>query len=235
MMRSVVTGFTLIVIWAGCSGNFGAPVSVSPERYQPICSQGDGQAVVLPGPDGFAIYDKTSQQSPGPDGMAASSADAKPGGTAFCNASASQGGAATSSFILGAALRNDSNAALPVAVTCDIEYDYVFQATASSGGRATNGTLALTMEAREQGTGRLLFQHPLATLSGYEDNVKRSDQQRIQFAATISPRASWRIVLQGKAGAESVKEGKAEVQLHVTRCQMTVKPLPAAASPQLTK
>jgi len=235
MIRNVVTGFTVIVLLAGCSGDFGSPVAVSPERYQPIRPQADAQAVVFPGPEGFAIHDKTSQQSPGPNGTAASAADARPDGTASCNASAGQGGSATSSFVLGAALRNDSSAPMPVAVTCDIEYDYALQATAPSGGRSTNGTLALMMEAREQGTSKLLFQHPLATLSGYEDNVKRSDQQRVQFAATISPTASWRIVLQGKVGAESAKEGKAEVQLRVTRCQMTVKPLPPPATQQVTK
>jgi hypothetical protein len=235
MIRIVVTGFTLIVVLAGCGGDFGTSVSVSPERYQPIRPQADAQAVVFPGPEGFAIHDKTSQQNPGPSGTAASTADARPDGTASCNASVSQGGSASSSFILGAALRNDSNDPLPVAVTCDIEYDYTLHATATSGGQATKGDLALVMEAREQNTGKLLFQHPLATLSGYEDNVKRSDQQRVQLAATISPTASWRIVLQGKAGAESSKEGKAEVQLRVTRCQMTVKPLPAPASQQVTR
>jgi hypothetical protein len=231
MLKYYATGLVLLLMVAGCGGGTGSYVAVSPERYQPIHAQMDAaQAVQFPGQGGFEIHDKNSQQDPGQNGTATSAADAKPEGTASCDAMAAKGGSSSSVFSLGAALRNTSEAPLCVAVTCDIEYEYALQTTAGSGGSATNGKIAFAIEAREQGTGKLLFQHPLASLSGYEDNVKRSDQQRLQFAATISPAANWQIVLQGRTDAQSSADGQAQAQLRVTRCQMTIKPLPAPAS-----
>ena len=230
MLKLTVAGAVIIVTLAGCGGDLGGSVAVTPDRYQPIQPQGQ-TAVQLPAADGFAIHDKSSQQSPGQAGMASSAADARPDGTAFCTAAASKGGAASSTFVLGAALHNESNAALPVAVTCDIEYAYALETTAPAGGHKTTGTIAFLLEAREQETGKLLFQHPLASLSGYEDNVKRSDQQRVQFVATVSPMARWRIVLQGQTEAKTSQDGKADVEVRVTRCQMTVKPLATAVAP----
>ncbi len=231
MKKILMAVLASILTLAGCGGGFGAgQVAVSPESYQPIRAQADGPAVTFPGTAGFTIHDKNSQQSPGQNGTAGSSADARPDGTAFATASSTSGGSASASFVLGAALHNDANGPLPVAVTCDIEYEYAIQTTAPSGGVATSGKIAFVVEARDQDSGKLLFQHPLASLSGYEDNVKRSDQQRLQFAATVSPLARWRIVLQGKADAQSSQEGKAQAEIRVTRCQMTVKPLAAPAS-----
>ncbi len=229
MIRILVTGLGTLLALAGCSGGLGSSVTVSPDRYQPIQPAATA-AIELPGTQGFAIHDKNSQQSPGQTGTATSSADAKPDGTAFCTASVGAGGSAEGAFALGAALQNESSAAMPVSVTCDIEYEYSLQATAASGGHKTAGTIGFAIEAREQGTGKLLFQHPLATLSGYEDNLKRSDQQRIQFVATVSRMARWQVVLQGSVQAQSGGDGKADTQLRVTRCGMTVKPLPAPAS-----
>ncbi len=223
----------MLLALAGCSGGLGSSVTVSPDRYQPIRAE-PAAAIELPGAQGFAIHDKNSQQNPGQAGAATSSADAKADGTAFCTASAGSGGSAQGAFALGAALQNESNAPMPVAVTCDIEYEYSLQATATSGGHKTTGTITFAIEAREQGTGKLLFAHPLATLSGYEDNLKRSDQQRIQFAATVSPMARWQIVLQGSVQAQSSDDGKVDTQLRVTGCRMTVKPLPGPASAPTT-
>jgi hypothetical protein len=231
MLKLTVTGSVIILTLAGCGGGFGGSMAVTPDRYQPIQPQGQAP-VQLPGLEGFAIHDKSSQQSPGQNGMASSGADARPDGTAFCTAAATRGGAASSSFVLGAALHNESSDALSAAVTCDIEYAYALETTALSGGHKTTGTITFLLEAREQETGKLLFQHPLASLSGYEDNVKRSDQQRVQFVATVSPMARWRIVLQGRSDVRTSDDGKADVEVRVTRCQMTVKPLgitPASA------
>jgi hypothetical protein len=232
MSKLIVTGSGIILTLAGCGGGLGGPVTVTPDRYQSIQPQGQAAvALQLPAADGFAIHDKSSQQSPGQGGTASSTADARPDGTAFCAASASNGGAASSTFVLGAALHNESNTVLPVAVTCDIEYAYGLETTVPADGHKTTGTIAFLLEAREQETGKLLFQHPLASLSGYEDNVKRSDQQRVQFVARVSPMARWRIVLQGQAEAQTSQDGKADVEVRVARCQMTVKPLAAAAAP----
>lgn len=228
MLKAIVTNTVIILALAGCGGGFGGSMAVTPDRYQAIQAQGQA-AVELPGADGFAIHDKSSQQSPGQNGTATSVADARPEGTAFCSAAAAQGGAASSSFVLGAALHNESSGALPVAVTCDIEYAYALETTAPSGGQQTAGTLAFVLEAREQETGKLLFQHPLASLSGYEDNIKRTDQQRVQFVATVSPMVRWRIVLLGRADVKTSGDGKADVEVRVTRCQMTLKPLAAAS------
>lgn len=186
--------------------------------------------IELPGQTGFMIHDKSSQQLPGQDGKARSSADAEPAGTAFCTTEVADGGTATSGFTLGAALNNDSGSALPVAVTCDVEYEYAVKISAASGGRKTAGQLSFTMEAREEGTGKVLCQHPLASLSGFEDNLKRTDQQRLQFIATISPQTRWQVVLQGKVDAQSSSDGQADLKLRVTRCRMVVKEQSAPAS-----
>lgn len=231
MVKNLVTGFVAVLTLAGCEGGLGPSVAISPERYRPIHTQMEAaQAVQFPGQGGFEIHDKNSQQNPGQNGTAASAADARSEGTASCEATAGKGGSSSGVFALGAALQNVSEAPLSAAVTCDIEYEYALQTTAGSGGAATNGKIALVMEAREQGTGKLLFQHPLASLSGYEDNVKRSDQQRLQFVATVSPMARWQIVLQGRTDAQASADGQAQAQLRITRCQMIVRPMPAPAS-----
>ncbi len=87
------------------------------------------------------------------------------------------------------------------------------------------------MEARELGTGKVLSQHPLATLSGFEEDFSRSDQQRLQFAATISPKARWQVVLRGKTDAQASSDGHANLELRVVHCHMTVKRREAPATP----
>lgn len=230
-LKALAAGVVAAAALAGCSGGLSTSSPVAPERYQSLRPQsGNTVLIELPGASGFAIHDKTSQQSPGQDGKAASTADAAPDGTAHCGAAVAAGGAASGSFALGAALYNDTSAPLPVAVTCDVEYEYAVKIAAASGGRKTSGQLTFQMEAREQSTGKILSQHPLASLSGFEDDLKRSDQQRLQFTATISPQARWQIVLQGKADAQAGSDGQADVQLRMTSCKMTIKERPAAAT-----
>ncbi len=232
MNRYLAMGLILAVSVAGCGqGGAGLPVIVGPEGYQPIRPQSAGKVLIeLPDDGRFAIHDKRSSQNPGPNGTAASSADARADGTASCKASASQGGTASSAFIVGAALHNDSDQPLQVSVTCEVEYEYAVQTTALSGGRETTGQVSFVLEAREQTTGKLLCQHPVATLSGYENDFSRTDQQRMQFVAEVSPNARWQVVLQGSADVKTSQTGQADVWLQVDRCRMIVKPLAAPAS-----
>lgn len=230
-VTGTVTILAVSLTLAGCGGGgFGGPMAIAPERYAPLSAVAETAPIVeLPTPVEFAIHDKSSQQSPGPSGTADSSADARPDGTAMCAAAATAGGSASSSFVLGAALENPADTPQSVAVTCDIVYDYQVRTTAASGHKTT-GRIDFVMEAREQTTGKLLFRHPLASLSGFEDNLQRSDQQRVQFAAMVSPKARWQILLQAQAQAQASPDGRAEVKLNVTRCRMRVQQQPAPAS-----
>jgi len=195
--KIVLTGLlagVALVLWGGCKGTADVPVVVGPAGYEPLESQAEKPfAVEFPGRTGFAIHNKSSGQAPGPAGSAQGAAEAEADGTASCRAAAGAGGSAWGGFVLGPALVNESDEPLAVAVTCDLEYEYAIQAGARAGGRKTAAKLALRLEARERTTGKVLFSQPLADLSRYEGDVQWSGQQRVQFDAVISPKATLKI------------------------------------------
>lgn len=217
-----VTGICSLLTLAGCGG-LGSPVAFSPDGYQPIRPRTDRPFLVeLPGEGGFTIHTRSSEQNPGQNGSADSAAQADPAGSALARASGANGGAAAATFALGAALHNDTPEPLPAAVTCDVEYEYSARTAVEEGGRGTVGQITLVMEAREISSGKLLFQHTLATLSGYEQDLHRTDQERIRFAASVAPNARWHVVLIGSTSVHSAGSGQAQVDLRIHRCRMVI-------------
>lgn len=212
---------------AGCSSGGMASELSSQPRAEPL-GRSIGKTLRLPADVRFSIALAPAQKAPGINGKADASASAERTGSGDAAARVENGGAASATFQIGHAFKNDSDAQLDLLVRTRLNFDYA--ASAKPKGETQDATLSLNLYARD-GKSRLLKTLALLSHTTAEGDVKGSDRKEAEFTLTLGPGDSVSVFAGGTVMINT-KEGRSadgSIKLNGLEMEIESKAAPAVA------
>lgn len=183
------------------------------------------QTLRFPNDAPFNITDKTSTQTPGMNGSAASSADATPDGKAGCQIDAANGGTGSAEFHLGQCISNLGETARQANVTVLCEYDvHAHHTDATDLPTIADYRLELYINHVD---GLIVKRLPME--SSAEADVPSAGSGRLvkELDLRLEPRKVYNIVLAGRVNAVTGEGGSAELNIDVKRFEISIHTEPA--------
>jgi len=214
----VVVGTMLMALVVGCNG--AGVLSELKVRPQPrAVSADDGNAVMLPRDEPFAVALAPSRQSPGLVGKADANSSANRDGNAEAAASVEDGGSAQAGFQLGHAFENSADRQVELNVRVHCSYETSAEATPPSP--LPDAKVSLKLFARD-GRNRLLRNFCLAQHSTEEGAAVSTDEKDVRFVLHLGPRESVTIFVAGNVEIETPDERSARGSIKLSGLTMEV-------------
>lgn len=202
----------VLSILGACAGGaeYGMDVRIPPERQYAL-SDVSAEPATLQFPKDKPLNIYEAQRTSAGDATAESKA--APEGTAFCSATASAGGTASSEFQIGHCLANRTNA--PVKALATFKIDFAHQSAAGlSTAQISIGSVALRLYIKDSSE-RVLAQ--LDLLNGQTDLGPKSGSrsEHAEFEITMQPGTVYHFVVAGKTDVTTAKDTQANARLEI--------------------
>jgi hypothetical protein len=239
-MRTVWNGICLTTIVAGslglsgCDGvGSGMEIRLAAGQEQQIVSADVARgAVSLPADRAFNIHLGESQQNPGSEGTATSRSRADRAGEAYCTATSTNGGSASSSFHLGHRVINRTDSPQDVELELSYALEQTVKATPDATAR-TIGTLNLDLVVQDSGK-RQLANVPVIQATSDQAISSAESRDHRTLSIQMEPGRWYDIMLVARAEAQADDGQEATAKLKLSDVQLVLSFSSAVTRPATT-
>ena len=214
-----------LIMLSGCGGaNFASELSARPKPR--VLDSARDATLELPEQEPFSITHLDSTKNTELDGSAAADAHVDRTGSADATADVTNGGAASGSFQLGHAFRNDSDRQLDLSIAISFHYETNVDAVPPAG--AAEALVGLKLYARDH-RNMLVRNDDLLNQTAEQGPGTRQGDSTHNFVLTLGPGQSASVFLGGQASVEAAygRSGACSLKLSNVRMQVKSRSAPA--------
>lgn len=208
---------TLAVVLAGCGGEFGESIRVSPDKYHRVTEKPDNH-FSFPADAPFVIVESQRFAS----GEATAMSEANRGGTALCKVTTTGPGTAWSEFQLGHVIQNDSAVAKSMSVQFDVEFTYALERSGSMLRSPEEVALKVFISDTNK---HVLHRSQIFGQADYHAPDQSSGAETVAFDLKMEPHQAYQLVVAGRVEVkQAADDAPISTEINVKRLTVTARP-----------